>query len=161
MAPLGGIAHSRLHPSPRASFLSFSSLVSPLRPLGLGLLGRCDHRSSFYFYVVTDAGLASHRVRLWQGGSASTSCRFAGIPAFMLCDVTLRVLVFFKFGYWDTLKFASAPGLSGGRGEMAMAIASFARLAFLRGAVCAATLYIRCCHFDFCSLIGPCTEMVH
>ena len=72
---------------------------------------------------------------------------FAGIPAFMLYDVTVRVLVFFKFGYWDTLNFASAPGLPGGRGEMAMAVASFARLAFLRGAVCASTLYTRCCPF--------------
>ena len=33
------------------------------------------------------------------------------------------------------LKFASAPGLSGGRGEVAMAVASSARLAFLRGEV--------------------------
>ena len=71
---------------------------------------------------------------------------FAAIAAFMPYDVTLRVLVFFEFVYWDTLTFASAPGLSGGRGEMAMAVASSARLAFLRGAVCASTLYIRCCH---------------
>ena len=36
-----------------------------------------------------------------------------------------------------------------------MAVASSARLAFLRGAVCAFTLYIRCCHFDICSLLFP------
>ena len=59
------------------------------------------------------------------------------------------------FGYWDTLNFGSAIGLSGGRGEMAMAVASSARLAFLRGAVCASTLYIRCCPFV------PCTATVH
>ena len=29
--------------------------------------GRCDPRSFIDFYVVTDAGPASHRVRLWQG----------------------------------------------------------------------------------------------
>ena len=47
MAPAGAIAHSRSHLCPRASTLSFSSLVSPLRPLGVGLLGRCDPRSVF------------------------------------------------------------------------------------------------------------------
>ena len=76
MAPAGAIAHSRAHLCPQASTLPLSSLVSPLRPLGLGLLGRGDPRSSMYFYIVTDAGPASHRVRLWQGGPASTFCRF-------------------------------------------------------------------------------------
>ena len=79
MARPGAIAHSRTHLCPRASSLSFSSLVSPLRPLGLGywvvatlgILGRCDPRYFIYFYVVTDAGPASHRVHLWQGGLAS------------------------------------------------------------------------------------------
>ena len=70
MAPAGAIAHSRSHLCARASSFSFSSLVSPLRPLGLGLLGRCDPRSVIFFYVVADAGPASHRVRLWQGGPA-------------------------------------------------------------------------------------------
>ena len=68
VAPPGAIAHSRPRLCPRASTLSFSSLVSPLRPFGLGLLGRCDPRSLTYFFDVTDAGPASHRVRLWQGG---------------------------------------------------------------------------------------------
>ena len=62
---------------------------------------------------------------------------FAGIAVLLPYDVMLQVFVFLEFGYWDTLKFASPPGLSGGRGEMAMAVASSARLAFLRGAVCA------------------------
>ena len=106
MAPAEAIAHSRARLCPRASSLSLSSLVSPLRPLGLGLLGRCDPRYFIYFYVVTDAGPASHRVRLWQGGPASTYCR-------------LRVFVFLEFVYWLFLNFASALGLSGGRGEMA------------------------------------------
>ena len=56
--------------------------------LGLGLLGRCDPRSSMYFYVVTDAGPASHRVRLWQGGPASTFCRFRWYCCFLPYDVT-------------------------------------------------------------------------
>ena len=42
----------------------------------------------------------------------------------------MLVQVFIEFAFWDTLKFACAPGLSGGRGEMAMAVASSARLAF-------------------------------
>ena len=45
MAPPGAIAHSRALLCPRAPFFSFSSFVSPLRPLGLGFLGRCDPRS--------------------------------------------------------------------------------------------------------------------
>ena len=44
------------------------------------------------------------------------------------------------------LKFARAPGLSGGRGEMAT---SSARLAFLRGVVCARRRYARCFPFLF------------
>ena len=69
---------------------------------------------------------------------------------------SLRVEVFLDFVYRLFLNFASAPGLSGGRGEMAMAVASSARLAFLRGAVCACcTQYTRCCPF------GPCADAVH
>ena len=69
------------------------------------------------------------------------------IAVFVSRYFCLRVLVFLEFAYWDTLKFESAPGLSGGRGEMAMAVASSARLAFLRGAVCACCMpYSRCCH---------------
>ena len=66
------------------------------------------------------------------------------------------VFVPFKFVYWLFLKIASAPGPFGGRGEMAMAVASSARLAFLRGAVCACCMpYTRC--FPFWSLYsdGP------
>ena len=77
MAPAGAIAHLRAHLCPRASVLSFSSSVAPLWPLGLGfLLARGSVRSLIYFDDVTDAGPASHRVRLWQGGPASTYCRF-------------------------------------------------------------------------------------
>ena len=53
------------------------------------------------------------------------------MPFSLPYDVTIRVFVFFKFVYRDTLKIASAPGPFGGRGEMAMAVASSARLAFL------------------------------
>ena len=118
---------------PSCFVLFFSSFVSPLRPLGLGLLARGRPSD-----VITDAGPASHRVRLWQGGPASTYCRFR-LPLLLF-----PVLVFLELVYWDTLKFASAPGLSGGRGAMEMAVASSARLAFFRGAVCAScTLYTR------------------
>ena len=77
------------------------------------------------------------------------------IAVFVSSYCILRVQLFLEFGYWDTLKFASAPGLSGGRGEMAMAVASSARLAFLRGAVCA------CCTLHQTLSLGPCTAMVH
>ena len=141
MVPAGAIAHSWHHLCPRASSPSFSTLVSPLRALGLGLLGRCDPRSFIFFYDITDAGPASHRVRLWQGGPASTYCRFR------LLLFLFFVLVFLQFVCWLFLKFARAPGLSGGRGEMAMAVAPSARLAFFRGAACASTPYTR--HFPF------------
>ena len=52
MAPAEAISQSRARLCPRASSLSLFSLVSPLRPLGLGLLGRCDPRPFMYFYVV-------------------------------------------------------------------------------------------------------------
>ena len=63
-----------------------SSVLEPM-PLRDGILsivwalyGRCYWARSFTFsllvYDVTDAGPASHRVRLWQGGPASTYCRF-------------------------------------------------------------------------------------
>ena len=80
MAPAGAIAHSWHHLCPRASYPSFSTLVSPLRPLGLGLLGRCDPRSFIFFYDVTEAGPASHRVRLWQGGPASILTSYGYAP---------------------------------------------------------------------------------
>ena len=157
MAPAGAIAHSRAHLCPHASTLSFSTLVSPLRPLGLGFLGRCDPRS-FFFYDVMDAGPASHRVRLWQGGPASTCCRFRPrcAVARSCALVVVWVHVFFEYMAKITLNFTSAPGLSGGRGEMAMAVASSARLAFLRGAVCA-----RRTLRQMLSLFGPCAAMVH
>ena len=78
---------------------------------------------------------------------------YSGCSAFYC--MTSLVFVPLKFGYWLFLKFARAPGLSGGRGEMAMAVASSARLAFFRGEVCASTLYTRCCPFV------PCTATVH
>ena len=124
MALPRAFAHSRARLCPHASPFSFSSLVSPLRPLGLVFFGRGDLRCFTCCYAVTDAGPASHRVRLWQGGPASTFCRFR-----------LLVQVFLEFVYWDTVKCARAPGLFGGRGEMAMAVASSVRLALLRGAV--------------------------
>ena len=52
------------------------------------------------------------------------------IAVFVSWYCRLRVLVFIKFVYWLFLKFARAPSFSGGRGEMAMAVASSARLAY-------------------------------
>ena len=102
---------------------SFSSLVSPLRPLGLGLLSRCDPRAFIYFYDVTDAGLASHRVRLWQGGPASTYCRFRLLVLLLTgtCfpGVCLLALPEVRKGPWPLRRPR----------EMAMAVASSARLA--------------------------------
>ena len=63
MAPAGAIAHSRAHLCSRASSLSFSSLVSPLRPLGSGLLGRGDPRYFIYFYAVTGQPSSSSLAR--------------------------------------------------------------------------------------------------
>ena len=149
-APHPGAIAPRPHLSPRASSLSFSSFVSPLRPLGLGLLGRCGPRSLIF--------LRRYGRRSGQPSSSSLARRacvhYSGSSAFY-CVASL-VFVPFKFVYWDTLNFGSAPGLSGGRGEMAMAVASSARLAFLRGAVCACCMpYTRC--FPFWSLYsdGP------
>ena len=51
MAHPGAIAHSRPHLSPRASVLSLSSSVSPLRPSSLGLLGRGGPRSCTSLFV--------------------------------------------------------------------------------------------------------------
>ena len=79
---------------PSCFVLFFSSFVSPLRPLGLGLLGRCDPRN-FLFYDVTDAGPASHRVRLWQGGPAST---------------VLAVRRFFVWRLWYSYPSSSSTG---------------------------------------------------
>ena len=161
MAPAGAIAHSRSHLCPRASTFLFSSLVSSLRPLGLGLLGRCDPRTLLLLGRCdprTLIFLRRYGRRSGQPSSSSLARRACVhvLPFSLPYGVTIRVFVFFKFVYRDTLKLASAPGPFGGRGEMAMAVASSARLAFLRGAVCACcTQYTRCCSF------GPCTDAVH
>ena len=92
MDPAGAIAHSRPRLRPRASVLSLSSFVSPLRPLGLGFL------------------LARGNVR------CLTYCCF-GLPG--IADIrrmTLRVHVFLDFAYRPILKFGSAPDPFGGRG---------------------------------------------
>ena len=104
MAPPGAFAHSRARLCPRASPFSFSSLVSLLRPLGLGLLGRCDPRSLFF--------LRRYGRRSGQPSSSSlarracvqrpTSSSFPGIAVFVSWYCCLRILVFFEFVYWDT-----------------------------------------------------------
>ena len=144
---------SALKPRP----FPFPPLVSPLLALTPGVIGLWQRSESYVF-------LRRYGRRSGQPSSSSLARRACvhvfpfSLVVLLLCCTTLRYgwLVFFNVGYWDTLNFASALGLSGGRGEMAMAVASSARLAFLRGAVCASTLYIRC--FTF---FGPCTAMVH
>ena len=148
MAPAGAIAHSRHHLCLRVSSLSFSFLVSPLRPLGSGLLCRCDPRAFIYFYVVTDAGPASHRVRLWQGGPASRYCRFR-LPLFLFtgtCFPGVRLLALpeVRSGPWPLRR----PRGDGNGGRFVRSPCLF------RGAVCA------CCTpdtFPFWSLYsdGP------
>ena len=138
MARPGAIAHSRAHLCPRASSLSLSSLVSPLRPLGLGfLLARGSVRSSMYFYVVTDAGQASHRVRLWQGGPASTYCRFRWYSCFYAVRryVTgTRLLQVRLLGHPELRKRPWHPWRPRGDGNGGRFVRS---PCFLRGAVCA------------------------
>ena len=48
-----------------------SWVLAALRGLSVGLIGLLGRRGLFMQYVATDAGLASYRVRLWQGGPAS------------------------------------------------------------------------------------------
>ena len=108
-------------------YLILSSFVSPLLPLGLGLLlVRGYVRSVIVF-------LRRYGRRSGQPSSSSLARRacvhYSGWLA-VYCTTPL-VFVLLKFGYWLFLNFASAPGPFGGRGEMAMAVASSARLAFL------------------------------
>ena len=111
----GGVPFKWLLPEPSRTRGLFSALEHrPFlfpppslhsRPLGLGVLGRGSVRSSMYFYAVTDAGPANHRVRLWQGGPCVHNSGWLAV----YCTTPL-VFVPFKFVYGDTLKFASAPG---------------------------------------------------
>ena len=126
MGPPGAIAHSRALLCPRASTLSPFLLRRSTLALRLGGSGSWQ-RSEFYAF------LRRYGRRSGQPSSSSLARRacvhYSGCSAFY-CTTPL-VLVPFKFVYQDTLKFASAPGPFGGRGEMAMAVASSARLAFL------------------------------
>ena len=142
--------------------LFFASFVLPPWPLGLAFLPGFWQPSEVYLLALLDYWddvvsfcSMSLRTQAWPAiefvsGKEGIRPRIAVIVSRYSC---LRVLVFLEFVYWLFPNFA-ARGLSGGRGEMAMAVASSARLAFLRGAVCASTLYIRCCPF------GPCTVAV-
>ena len=92
MAPAGAIAHSRPLLSPCASFLSFFSSVAPLRPLGLGFLGRGLRRSTTLFtttlrtqvrpaieYVSGEEGLRP-RLRRYVTGTRLLQVRLLGHP---------------------------------------------------------------------------------
>ena len=129
-------------------FFPFVFLLRRSTPaLRLGDLAGSWQRSEFYVF------LRRYGCRSGQPSSSSTGKEILRprIAVFDSWYCSLRVQVFMEFVYWDTLNFASAPGLPGGRGEMAMAVASSARVAFLRGAVCASTLYTRCCPFVRCT----------
>ena len=156
----GGVPFNGSSRSHRA--LEGSSLPSSIVPfsvllrrstLALRLGGSGSwQRSEFYVF------LRRYGRRSGQPSSSSLARRacvhYSGWLA-VYCTTPL-VLVFFKFVYWDTLKFVRAPGPFGGRGEMAMAVASSARLAFLLGAVCATTLYIRCSIELPATTVGEC-----
>ena len=151
MAPAEAIAHLRAHLCPRASVLSFSSSVAPLCPLGLGILGRGSVRSLIYFYVVTDAGPASHRVRLWQGGPPSTYCRFRLLVLLFtgtsFPGVRLLALPEFRKRPWP-LRGSRGDG-NGGRFVRSPCLPS------LRG------LRLSYAVHQMLSLCGPCTATVH
>ena len=151
MARPGAIAHSRAHLCPRASVLSFSSSVAPLWPLGLGIIG--SWRPSELYVVISTSLRTQVRPAIeFVSGKEGLRPRIAVFDSWYCSS---RIQEFLEFVCWDTLKFASAPGLFGGRGEMAMAVASSARLAFLRGA----SLRLYAVH-QMLSLFGPCTVMV-
>ena len=82
-------------------------------------------------------------------------CWLFGYVVLGLVSCSAGVRAFLKYLDMHALMFESAPGLSGGRGEMAMAVASPARLAFARGAVCACAAVHQTLSF------GPCTDAVH
>ena len=129
----------------RRSALHFKAVISGCAGMGAA----CDSAGCSRMLVVLQRVPPLYGRRPGQPSSSSLARRacvhYSGCSSFY-CMASL-VFVPFKFVYWLFLKFASANGLSGGRGEMAMAVASSARLAFLRGAVCACgTPYIR--HFS-------------
>ena len=148
MLAWGRLDHRTLEATSQPSsffLLFFASFVLPPWPSGLAFLHGFWQLSEVYPMALLDYCSMSLRTQAWPAiefvsgkeGLRPRVAVFAGITAFMPYDVMLRVLVFFEIVHWDTLMFAVAPGLSGGRGEMAMAVASPARFAFLRGAVCA------------------------
>ena len=116
-------------------------LPFPLIPWGLAIFQILD--SAFPSAFAGESGTFHILVRRYGRRSGQPSslslvrraCVHSSGLLTIYCTTPL-VVVLFNFGYWDTLNFASAPGLFGGRGEMAMAVASSARLAFqksLRG----------------------------
>ena len=137
-------------PSCFVPFFFLPRLTTPA--LRLGVIGSW-RPSVFYLF------LCRYGRRSGQPSSSSLARRacvhYSGWLT-LYCTTPL-VFVPLKFVYWLFLKFARAPGLSRGRGEMAMAVASFARLAFLRGAVCASTLYNQM--LSLCSLQRQSTEL--
>ena len=135
-------------PQPSCSFLFVFLLRLATPALRLGVLAVSWQRSESFVLLRWSSMPLRTQVRPaieFVSGKEGLRPRIAVFVPRYFC---LRVLVFLEFAYWDTLKFARAPGLSGGGGEMAMAVASSARLAFLRGAVCACCMpYTRCFPF--------------
>ena len=121
-------------------FFNLPHLAIPA--LRLWLLGRCDPRLSCI-------STSLHRVRLWQGGPASTYFRFR-LLVFQFTGTS--ILGVRPLGHPE-LRMRPWPLRSRGDGN---AVASSARLAFLRAPVCA------CCTLrQTLSLFGLCTVMVH
>ena len=59
-------------------------------------------------YVVTDAGLASHRVRLWQGGPASILTSLSGTLWYAVVRSS-RVRAFLEYMAKHSLNFREEP----------------------------------------------------
>ena len=110
-------------PSCFVLFIFLPSLATPA--LRLGVIGSL--RPSGFYVFSTSLRTQNRPAIEFVSGKKGLRPRIAVFVAWCCC---LRVLVFLEFVYWLFLKFARAPGLSGGRGEMAMAVASSARLAY-------------------------------
>ena len=82
---------SRSHRALEGSSLPscFFPFVFLLRRSTLAL--RLGDSGSWFSYAVADAGPASHRVRLWQGGPASSYCRFRLLVLLLTGTRLLRV----------------------------------------------------------------------
>ena len=144
MAPAGAIAHSRAHLCPPFHFPPSSRHSGP---------------QAWGFWVVATLGLLSFSTSLRTqvrlaieivSGKEGVRPRIAVIVSWYC---SLRVQEFLEFAYWDTLEFASAPGLQGRWQWRSL------RPLALPSSWCGLRL-LYAIHQSL-SLFGPCTAMVH